>query len=285
MKKDDLYFVKPMANDYLGMDIYLKEDLPSGKNFRMHWHEHLQIYYFLSGDSLLQCGKQRYSAHQGSIAVINSNELHYIESRSDALRFYIIWIDIQFLFSRQTDLCQANYFAPLAQNRILFQNLIENDPSFAQTLQQLIQSFRSRQIGFEIEIKALVYLLIVRLLRQHINQIASSERAASQTNRLNHFKRVFDYLDQHFMEPIDSHVLAEQMHISLSHYCRVFKALTGKSTTEYVNALRLEHAARLLKSGMTVTEAAFSSGFDNLNYFSRRFRRDYGITPSAFKNK
>ncbi|MFT8929091.1 MAG: helix-turn-helix transcriptional regulator [Sporolactobacillus sp.] len=69
------------------------------------------------------------------------------------------------------------------------------------------------------------------------------------------------------------------------NYCRVFKALTGKSTTEYVNALRLEHAARLLKSGMTVTEAAFSSGFDNLNYFSRRFRRDYGITPSAFKNK
>ncbi|MFT8871974.1 MAG: AraC family transcriptional regulator [Sporolactobacillus sp.] len=283
MKQDSFYFVKPMTDDELGMDIYLKQDLKRGKNFRMHWHEHLQLYVYLSGQSLLKCGTRSYATHPGSVAVINSNELHYIESRSDELRFYIIWVDLKSLFSRPTDWCQSKYFAPLSENRILFQNMIDNDPAFDHTLQQLIDAFHARRIGFEIEVRALFCMLIVRLLRQHVRKIASPQQAASRTHRMNGFKAVFDYLDRHYTEPVDSRHLADIMHMSLAHYCRTFKALTGKTTTDYVNELRLDQAADMLKAGgHTMTEVALACGFDDLNYFSRRFKKTYGCAPSAF---
>jgi len=58
----------------------------------------------------------------------------------------------------------------------------------------------------------------------------------------------------------------------------------GSTFTEYVIAQRLERAHRLLSdpqlSDRTLTAIAFSTGFNDLSHFQRRFRRRYGATPS-----
>jgi len=69
------------------------------------------------------------------------------------------------------------------------------------------------------------------------------------------------------------------------HFCNVFKAATGRTFVDYVNRYRMDIAERLLKEGATVTEAAAKVGYDNLNYFTKTFKRIKGVTPSEMKKR
>ena len=67
---------------------------------------------------------------------------------------------------------------------------------------------------------------------------------------------------------------------SKSHFMKFFKAYMGTGFIEYLNDYRLTIAERLLRtSGSSVLDIAEKSGFDNLSYFNRIFKRKYGQTP------
>lgn len=77
---------------------------------------------------------------------------------------------------------------------------------------------------------------------------------------------------------------AESMHLSRSQLHRKLKALTGMSTSDFIRQQRLELAAKLLleQPEKSITEVAFQSGFINMSYFSKCFKKKYGCTPSNF---
>ncbi|WP_243150810.1 helix-turn-helix domain-containing protein [Clostridium caseinilyticum] len=59
--------------------------------------------------------------------------------------------------------------------------------------------------------------------------------------------------------------------------------MTGKTTTEYINEVRLKRSIKLLKDGnMNITEISINCGFNDVNYFSRLFKKSYGVSPTKF---
>lgn len=67
-------------------------------------------------------------------------------------------------------------------------------------------------------------------------------------------------------------------------FTRKFKSFSGMSFSEFINDARLKKACRLLSdSDVSVSEAAFKSGFSNLGYFHRVFREKFGYTPLNVK--
>jgi signal transduction histidine kinase/DNA-binding response OmpR family regulator len=79
--------------------------------------------------------------------------------------------------------------------------------------------------------------------------------------------------------------LAQEIGMSRRHLNRKIKAITNLSTTDFIRTLRLQKAARLLKSASgTVAEIAYKVGFNNLSYFSKSFRKHFGQLPSDFMN-
>ncbi len=150
MKVDSDYFYKEMPDVHFGVDIFLKSDLRTGMVLRKHWHEHMQLYVILAGNAILECGKHQFQAATGDIAVINSNELHYLESLSDDLKLYIIRVDLPFLFSSQVDLCQTKYLVPLSQDRITFHNLIRGDGQVSECVSAIIKEYDSQGLGYEL---------------------------------------------------------------------------------------------------------------------------------------
>ena len=66
---------------------------------------------------------------------------------------------------------------------------------------------------------------------------------------------------------------------------KFFKQQMGTGFIEYLNDYRLTMAERLLKSSdASVLEIAEQSGFDNLSYFNRIFKRKYGISPGKWRS-
>ncbi|GMQ64252.1 AraC family transcriptional regulator [Vallitalea maricola] len=286
MKDFKTYYYRKMPNPNLGIDIFLAETFNKGRKFNAHWHENMQLYFFTEGEAIVECSNNQYNTTTDSIVVINNNELHSLESLSDNLKFYIISIDFSFLFSNQVDLCQAKFLSPLSQNQISFQNLIENDDEILKYVNKTIQEYLSREMGYELAVKSSVYQLIVLLLRNYISRFLTKKELISKVTNLKRFKLIFTYIDDNYQSKIYTEDLAKILNISTYHFCRIFKQMTGKTPTDYVNGIRLDKAVYYLnKSQLNITEIALKCGFDSINYFSRLFKKHYNFSPTKFREK
>lgn len=99
-------------------------------------------------------------------------------------------------------------------------------------------------------------------------------------------QRSIDYIDHNLMEDLDLEEIARQSGYSLSHFYKVFPAITGFSIKEFVRNKRLAFSARrLVYSHDRILDIALESGFESQEVFSRAFMALYGITPGRYRLK
>ena len=93
-------------------------------------------------------------------------------------------------------------------------------------------------------------------------------------------------LQQTYLENIPISEFAKASNISISSVRALFTEKYGMSPIQYRNRMRIKRAESLLEEGScTVSEAAYASGFDNIGYFCRYYKKITGETPSRIKLK
>ena len=86
-------------------------------------------------------------------------------------------------------------------------------------------------------------------------------------------------------ESLDSETIASEVGVSKMQLYRKLKEIVGMTPTEYVRHIRLENAARLLRTtSRTVQEIMFNCGFSTKTWFYREFSKKYGMTPKEYRN-
>ncbi len=109
---------------------------------------------------------------------------------------------------------------------------------------------------------------------------------ASQQNRI---RRIADncrkIIERDYGKKIGIMEIAEQMEVSSNYLSTIFRRETQYSVNEYLNAVRLKHAKRLLReTNLKVYEIAEQVGFSDTYYFSSVFKKLVGVTPSEYRN-
>ena len=94
---------------------------------------------------------------------------------------------------------------------------------------------------------------------------------------------VYKIVEDNYHDPaFGTSAAAKALFISERNFQRKFKQLTQRSFMEYLIEVKLEKACELLISGHKVADVAFESGFNDPSYFSKRFKRHYGLSPTQF---
>jgi|GEM_PF-533503 len=94
------------------------------------------------------------------------------------------------------------------------------------------------------------------------------------------------YMNRHYTEKIQVETLVKLSHMSRRNFFRNFKQATGSSPVEYLIRLRLRHAVdQLIHSDKTIAEIATACGFYDSNFFCKKFREHYSITPGHCRTK
>jgi len=97
-------------------------------------------------------------------------------------------------------------------------------------------------------------------------------------------RRAIDYLAAQFREPFQMEKLAQHSGLSVSRLAHLFTKQTGLSPQRFLERHRMQVASRLLRmTEFTVTEVAADVGYEDPFYFSNRFRRYSGKSPSQYR--
>ena len=110
--------------------------------------------------------------------------------------------------------------------------------------------------------------------------VADREKQYLESAKYRKITPAVEYIQSHFREPISVAYLTGLCGISDEYLRTLFHAFIGQTPVGYINTLRLKHACGLLADpGTTVAQAAAASGFNNVNYFARLFKKRYHIPP------
>ena len=100
-------------------------------------------------------------------------------------------------------------------------------------------------------------------------------------------KRAVEIVEKNISEPeFDVMTFAQEIGMSRSVLYRKIQAVTDQPVNEFINTIRLKRAALLLsKKSMNISEVSFSTGFNDPQYFSKCFKKQYGMIPTQYTSK
>ena len=256
-------------------------------SFPLHCHEEMEMV-------LNDCGKCRYTVSGedidlefGDILVIMPWVLHSFRLVEEEDYFlaatYLFKLDM--IANHNVDTCSSRFFNPILDRKCndycVIRHNSEHYDEFRPIAVQLYDTFYEHELFYELKLKSLVNDLMFRLLSYGHIEIKAE---APEGNDVRIVRRVVDYIAENYMDNITLSGLAELVNLSETGLSRLFRSVTGMSCIDYVIEYRMTKAMGMLRStNKPIIEIAYETGFNNISYFNRTFKKHCGQTPSDYR--
>ena len=109
--------------------------------------------------------------------------------------------------------------------------------------------------------------------------------SASMIKEQQRLHKVYQFIETHYQKDVDVNEVAGICHLTTAAFCRYFKKTTHYTFTDFLNQYRINQSKKILLQDKTVTEACYESGFGNISYFNKTFKKLIGENPLNFKKK
>lgn len=153
-------------------------------------------------------------------------------------------------------------------------------PFYSDQLKELPTLAESNDLGKILMCKSIIWDTISRFIQPH------SEYLLNQANKMKHYKKIYDYIENNCQFGIKVSNLADIMNVSPSYLSRRFKKEMGITVKDYVNIQILDKAKQqLIFTDKTIKEIALSLNFCDEFYFSNYFKRYTNHSPKLYRQQ
>ena len=212
-------------------------------------------------------GVKVYVFDDGQQIIVNPNEIIYLPKHSN----YEVTASVPGdCFAINFDISEEKVFAP-------FRVKIKNPAFILGHFKNAQNVWYKKSYGYNTKCKAELYQILYIMQQEYFSDYLSRDK-------LEIIKPAVAYIHHAYTNKLISIAeLAKMCGISPEYFRRIFRAYYGISPLKYINNLKISRAKELIKSGMySVTEAALQSGYTDMSYFSREFKKETGISPKDY---
>ena len=236
-----------------------------------HYHDILEIYYMVSGKCSYFIDGKSYEVLSGDVVLIPEGVIHKtIYGGEEHARILIE--------------CSSHFVPEELRGKIGSMLHLYRNPSISKSVHTLLSNieaeYKSPDEYTPSALLSHMHSLFYFLVRnQHLTRTNESNNSL--------IENVVAYIKNNFAADITLGSVAREHFISAEHLSRTFKRKTGFGFNEYLTLVRLQHAEYLLKNrdGKSISNIAYSSGFNDSNYFSDKFKKTYGVSPLKYSKE
>ncbi|PAF31485.1 helix-turn-helix domain-containing protein [Paenibacillus sp. 7516] len=254
-------------------------------------HQHVdfsELVIVLNGNATHVVHTEEYFIKKGNAFVINGSTPHAYRDPHD-FKICNIMFRPEMLASIGPDLKKSNGFQALFVLEPYYRNIHSYPSKLALPIPSLeyvesliavmIEEYHGQLQGYQTMLLSRFTELVVYLSRHY-----DTQEKGMEGNHLMHLANAISYMEDHYLEPLTLEEIAGKSNISVRHLNRIFRSYYQMTPIAYMLTLRLERACSLLKhSGLTITQISYECGFNDSNYFTRQFRKAYGVSPKVYR--
>ncbi len=248
-----------------------------GYSFNSHIHKCYEFIHIIHGHLLYMVEGIEYSVSDGDIVMTNPNEFHSFsfpeecEYQREFLHIYPGFLESS---SKSVDMLKSRKNGTF--------NHIPSDKVIKYGLNNIFEDIRNNCENPTSETDLIVFANTLLLIAKAHQMIAND---APQYSKVANKKAnsIYSYIDNRYMENIDSKSVASEMFMSVSGAERLFKRETGMTIKAYLTLRRVTAAKNLIMEGQKVTNIYTKCGFRDYSTFYRAFVKYVGMTPDKFK--
>ena len=250
-----------------------------------HWHPELEFVYMASGTMDCWIGERQLTLSEGSGVFINSKILHRFHSSGEAV--IPNFLCMPSFIAPQDSYIYYKYVLPVISSALPFQDFCEEVPWQAAVLEMMRQIIAAQDGISSCE------LLTVSLMQKLWREIYENVDSACKKDSLNdsassqaRLQLMMQYIHQNYPHDISLDDIAAHAGISKSTVLNLFRRYLHVTPINYLINYRLnEAAASLSKTEKKVSTIACETGFNNVDYFCRLFKKHYQVTPTEYRKR
>ena len=244
-----------------------------------HCHPYFELFYTDSGSCSFFIDNNMYDLHRGDFLLIPPQVYHYTRYQYGPCRRSNIF------FRAQDVSCEVKDLLPHGENFFSETRIFQMPEAHCDYMTALItRMLREEKIDDERSEPMLKMLLgeLFLLCGRECTFLEDMPADIHTTDR--QIVKAAQFMGDHYMEEITAADIAAAAGYSPNYLSRKFREAAGTGVHEYLTFIRLQHAAReLISTDDSVTEIAFRCGFSDGNYFKDAFKKNFGVTPRAYR--
>lgn len=272
---------------------HIEDAAKAGNVFPAHYHSYIEILYGISGTYEVILNGKCYIFEKGDLVLINSKEVHLINSCSqEGGQYIVLRFEPEVIYNSMFhNHMQLKYVLPFILENSKHQKVIKNrdiEATFIpELLYEILKEMNMETYGYELAVKNHIGRIFLWILRYFYR--TNSEFMNSTLTNVTFIKPLqpsLDYVLEHFSEDLKAADMAALCNMSFSYFSRTFNKQMGMNFNEYINYIRIMEAEKLLIStNMNITEIANAVGFNTTSYFIKLFKSYKNISPKQFRKE
>ena len=263
--------------------IYDLQNIGSSFHVSLHWHEELEIVYVYEGPLYLTIENTDYIGRQGDIFIVNPKEIHKMHVQTPGVRYGTLLFSIKSLLFLENDEATRKYLQPLTVGEVLFSHILQDSElrkKIFTLIIDIVSMNKEKVPAYRFGTKALLLQILFLLYNGHLEKTHPIMNKNSILNR-----EIISYIGERYTTDITLSEISDHFHMSYKYFSRYFKNNFNTTLSDYVMKLRLERAELLLgTTELSVSEVCLQTGFNNISFFIRSFKKAYGMTPLQYRN-
>ena len=247
-----------------------------------HSHDYYELYFFEEGAVTMVIDEKPYPLRQGDVILIPPGVSHraQLTDGEKPYRRFVFWVSQPFLAVLEGRSPAYGYLLRRAEDRgrYVYRFDLPTFNAIRTRLFTLLDEIHADRFAKE----AAITLCISELLLFLGRTVHEQEQRRNKKEQLSRYEAIARYVDQHLDEPLSLDALAKQFYLSKFYLVHLFRENTGLSVHQYLLKKRLAACCDAMQGGAAVGEVCRRWGFGDYSAFYRAFRKEYGMSPSAY---
>ncbi len=245
----------------------------------LHWHSEIEMLYVKNGAISVTVEERKYVLNQGDIIFIEPEKIHTVSPFILPLEYDAAVFSPSALSLNSEHFFGRDIIMPIINGDSEFSGIIDGSFNDYDKLKAYAETVFNKDSS-----KAAVFASLVGII-SNLYDNGYIKKSSGQISKYSHdIKKCLEYISENYSRKIKLSELSDLIHVSENYFCGYFKKFTGITPFEQINETRVKKAAALLSdSDLTVSEVAVKCGFENLSYFTRKFKSIVGCTPIDYR--